>query len=850
MIAGGRLISSVAALRADLERTVTRIRLLTDLESCLIGYADALDSAEAEHYRAVCLESADAAAAAGMVGSQTRFIANLRDDLSNRSRSGRIQPAPLSARDLGAAAARTRTAAGSLRDRAHVISVALGQRWTQLGALVMSACVLAIALSLLLLRYRRVVIMQRAAEKQLAARQRQYKRVVETSNDLIWSVDCQGRWSFVNRSAAVRMLARTADELIGQPFCEDHGAGADADRRMLDRVLSGETVTGHESARYRADGARITLRFNAAPIHDDDGRIIGASGTASDLTDRKLAEQALRQSEARLQVLHTIATLAGQSVPPTDLIGKTIDCLHRQFPDYRSAYCTIDDCECIRVVASRQPPSMPDITGASADLRSAPEYLATLRRDEALIVNDVTRTPRVAPLLTHLDAAATRAMLDVPLRHSDKLMGLLCLDSDTPRAWAPDEVETLVDVAQAVAIALHNARIEQARQETEASLRESELRFRQLAETIDQVFWLWDYHTGEIVYVSPAYQAIWARPLESIYRAPQSWLDAVHPEDRTRVRQAFMHETMADRYDIEYRIIRPDGQLRWIHDRAFPVYDGDKRRWRIAGVSTDISARKLAEQRLRQHEEELSHLGRLSVLGEMATTLAHELNQPMCAISSYSQACMRLVGAQSATKDELLETMRKVAGQAQRAGRIIRSIKDFARKQPPQMAPADLVAIIEDAIELVQGNAHRQGIEISFDRPHNPVHVIVARLPIEQVVLNLVANAMDALVELTTPDRRVDIMIRDAGSRGVEVCVRDNGCGLAPEAVDRALEPFFTTKPAGVGLGLAISQSIVESHGGRLTLEAAPSGGVEARFCVPHAQGVVHGIDEHRIHRG
>jgi two-component system sensor kinase FixL len=256
----------------------------------------------------------------------------------------------------------------------------------------------------------------------------------------------------------------------------------------------------------------------------------------------------------------------------------------------------------------------------------------------------------------------------------------------------------------------------------------------------------------------------------------------------------------------------------------------------FAGFVRDVSARRLAEERLRELQAELVHVSRLSAMGEMASALAHELNQPLTAIINYAQATRRLLGD---SRDErhaaLLGLLDKTAQQASRAGQIIRHLRQFIAKGETERALADVNAVVEEASLLASIGTAGKAITLRRSFASNLPSVLMDKIQIQQVITNLIRNSVDALAEV---DRReIVISTEPAGKEAVEVRVADTGPGLAPEVVARLFQPFVTTKPGGIGIGLSICRSIVDTHGGKLWASGNPGGGTTFHVVLPVAGG-------------
>jgi two-component system sensor histidine kinase DctS len=252
------------------------------------------------------------------------------------------------------------------------------------------------------------------------------------------------------------------------------------------------------------------------------------------------------------------------------------------------------------------------------------------------------------------------------------------------------------------------------------------------------------------------------------------------------------------------------------------------------GSVLDVTERKRAEELARQQQEKLQFTARLVTMGEMASTLAHELNQPLSAIASYTTGCINRLEANNLPADELHNTLAKLAQQAQRAGRIIRRVHDFVRRSEPQRAPCAINAIIDEAIGLIGADARKRGVRIVQELADRLPELSADRVMIEQVLLNLMRNGMDAMQATPAAERQL-VVATTAAEGGLLVSVADRGCGIAREISEHLFEPFFSTKPEGMGMGLNICRSIIEFHKGRMWVDANPQGGTIFRFTLPAA---------------
>lgn len=341
---------------------------------------------------------------------------------------------------------------------------------------------------------------------------------------------------------------------------------------------------------------------------------------------------------------------------------------------------------------------------------------------------------------------------------------------------------------------------------------------------------------GRITYVNPAFCRMvgWTND-ELVGRAPPMpyWI----PEDMERTMA--LHDAVlagrAPRDGFELRFQRKDGQRFDALVYEAPLIDADGRHTGWMGSVVDITERKRAEELARQQHEKLQHTARLAAMGEMASSIAHELNQPLSAIASYATGCLNRVQAGDGGSAELAGALAKLSRQAQRAGNIIRRVYGFVRKSEPKMGPCDLAPVVEDVVELMRPDAARRGMRIVVELPPGLPRVEADPIQIGQVIANLARNGLDAMAQ-TPKGQRMLVIAARPDDNGVAVSVADNGTGLSADIAEQVFTPFFTTKEEGMGMGLNICRSIVEQHGGHLRHEPRPGGGCVFHFVLPAAR--------------
>jgi PAS domain S-box-containing protein len=366
----------------------------------------------------------------------------------------------------------------------------------------------------------------------------------------------------------------------------------------------------------------------------------------------------------------------------------------------------------------------------------------------------------------------------------------------------------------------------------EESLRDSEARYRLLLESTHAIPWMADAETHRFSYVGRQATAILGYPLDGWYER-DFWLDRLHPEDRDSVSRHF-HECCqkpAD-YRFDYRMIAADRRVVWIHDIVNVTVDGQGKN-SLRGFMIDVSAARYADEEVRTLREQLLRAGRISAMGVLAASIAHEINQPLCAIVSNSQAAQRLLENNPPDLAEINEALKDITRDSQRASAVLARIRGFLRNSSASRTPVDINQQIIQVLELARGEMSRRGIAVRLELAQDLPQVLCDRVQIQQVLLNLITNAADAMERVVRSFRELTIRTTADDSRQVIVAVKDTGVGVEAKNLDRIFEPFFTTKAESIGMGLAICRSIMETHGGRISASPNTDYGATVRFTLP-----------------
>jgi two-component system, LuxR family, sensor kinase FixL len=291
-------------------------------------------------------------------------------------------------------------------------------------------------------------------------------------------------------------------------------------------------------------------------------------------------------------------------------------------------------------------------------------------------------------------------------------------------------------------------------------------------------------------------------------------------------------DTLQERFIPEEHLTDVEGNVRWLQTVKRPIIDKDGSANQILGASTDITERKKAEAELQHNRQELAHVTRLSTMGELAASLAHELNQPLTAILSNAQAAQRFLATEPPDLEEVREILKDIVQDDSRASEVIRRMRALVKKEEVAFVPLDLAEVIRDVVLLVRGDAILLNVDLDLELPNLPT-VQGDRVQLQQVVLNLLLNAFDAMKDCPVNERRVVLQAEQDGGCMAKVAVRDRGPGLRGDKLDKIFQPFYTTKRDGLGMGLSISRSIIEAHSGRLWAENNPDRGATFYFTLP-----------------
>jgi PAS domain S-box-containing protein len=368
----------------------------------------------------------------------------------------------------------------------------------------------------------------------------------------------------------------------------------------------------------------------------------------------------------------------------------------------------------------------------------------------------------------------------------------------------------------------------------EAALSEREARISLAAESANVALWVYE-PAQDTAWMSEKGRKIYGfEPDDALSRAHLA--NSVHPDDREAIEAAFDRtDDCAKPFEIEHRIVKPDGETNWAITRGRHLCDEHGNIVELIGVTIDITAQKKAALQLQASREEIAHFGRLAAMGEIAVSLAHELTQPLTGIVCNADAGRLIIDHRKVDIRELRDLLADISADGRRAGNVIHGIRRMVKRGPVVRRPINLNDLVRELVQLVGTEALLRSCEIKTVLEPGLPMVMGDPVELQQVLLNLVVNAFDAMRGLPPRERKVVITTRWNESGSVEVDVLDHGPGLSQDVRERLFEQFFTTKAEGLGMGLAIARTIAESHGGTIKAENTASGGAQFSLTLPAA---------------
>ena len=664
----------------------------------------------------------------------------------------------------------------------------------------------------------RLMCERRQAEEALRESEHRWRSLTEALPQLVWAAKPDGTSDYFS-TQWTEYTGVPESELLGWRWIDAlHPDDREPTRQFwADSVLC-QRLYDVEYRVRRRDGAYGWFKTRALPIRDSEGKVVKWLGTCTDITDLRRAEEGLRQSEQELREA-------------------------RSELEMKVAQRTADLWRSEAHLAEAQKVSHTGSFGWSVSSGQIYWSEETFR----IFEYDRANKPTVEFVLqrTHpADKPFVRETLDRAARDRkpfDFEHRLLMQDGTVKYVRVvghPSAIEELgkFEFVGAVTDITESKRAEESLRRSESYLAEAQ----RLTKTGS---WAWNVRTGAL---------FWSQEILRIYdydpaKMVPTWADflwRVHPEDRPGIEQRKKMESTQKDWVVsesDFRIVLPDGRIKQLHSIAHPVMDESGEITEVVGTVMDVTERKLAEEereRLRQVQADLAHVTRVTTMGELTASLAHEIKQPISAAITDAKTCLRWLGRDDPDIAEACEAASRTVKDAMRAAEIISSISLLFKKGALQRELLDVNELIREMIVLLRSEASRYSISIHGDLADNLPKVMADRVQLQQVLMNLMLNGIDAMKDMGAGSE-LTINSQKSENGQLLISVGDTGMGLQQEQAEQIFDAFFTTKPQGTGMGLPISRSIIESHGGRLWAATHSSRGATFQFTLP-SEGAAH----------
>ncbi|HYJ06490.1 MAG TPA: GAF domain-containing protein [Chthoniobacterales bacterium] len=677
-----------------------------------------------------------------------------------------------------------------------------------------------------------LVMERKRAEEKLSTTNEILQSILSSMADAVIVADPQGNFLLFN-PAAERMFGRGATQTASSEWSQQYGlylpdrvTPFPPDQLPLTRSIRGEEVNNVEIfVRHAKAPQGLWTRVNGRPLRGPDSEVTGGVIVCRDITEVKKEEFFLFDQSRVLEMIAANASLS-------EVLTSLVLLMEGQADGLRCSILLLDqDGKHVRHGAA---PNLPEtyvkaVDGAAIGPRNGSCGTAMYLR-KPVVVKDVMTDPLWADYRTLAEICGLRACWSTPiLSPQGEVLGSFAMYRQETRGPLPEELRL-------TQIATHIAGIAIERQRVQETLREREARINLAAESADLAFWViypeqktaWMSDKGRVIYgfdpdLPLTRDLICAR---------------VHPDERAAAHAAFdraceSHGT----FESEHRLVLPHGRTRWVIVRGRCLADEHGNLLELIGVTIDVSAQKQTDLQLQIQREEMSHLNRVALMGEMTASVAHELNQPLTAIANNASAARRFLERGNIDPALLQQLLQDMVADSQRAGEVIRGIRALVQKDKNiARSVLNLNAVIADTLRLVSSDVLLRESAVATEMDHTLPQVEAAPVQIQQVLLNLIMNALDAVESLPPAERRIIVRTRSLNGEKAEVSVRDFGAGLPKDRPDKVFDHFFSTKQTGMGMGLTIVRSIIEMHGGKITAENAPDRGARFSFHLPAAR--------------
>jgi PAS domain S-box-containing protein len=683
---------------------------------------------------------------------------------------------------------------------------------------------------------------RKRAEEALRESERRLQDILDNTTAVVFVKDLELRYILVNREYE-RLHQVQRDQICGKTDFDIHPSDVAETLRTNDRnVIEAGTPIQFEEAVPTAEGERqyVVVKFL---LRDRTAKPYAVCCIATDITELKRAEelQARRARQAALRAdIHAAFSVGTQNTLQA-ILQRSAEAVVRHLDGAFARIWTLNSRQnLLELQASAGLYTRLDGEHARVPVGKLKIGLIAQERKPHL-TNDVLNDNRIS----HPDWAKQERMVSFagyPLLVEGRLVGVLAMFAR--KFLGQDTLEALEGVADTIAQGIERKRAEEELRRSEAYLTQAQ----RLSRTGS--FW-WKVSSGELIWSDEAFRVMGydqtMRPsVELVFKR-------VHPEDIQLVQHMISRAAReGTNMDHEHRLLMPDGSVKHVHVVLEAVcLDPENREF--VGAVMDITARKQAEEAVSKARTELAHMTRVTTVGQLTASIAHEINQPLSAIVTNADAGLRWLAQDSPNLEETSQAIRRIIRDGKRASAVVSRMRALFEKAPTAKEPLDINEVIQEVLTLTQSEVHSNHVSPQTQFANDLPLVMGDRIQLQQVILNLLVNAIQAMSGVPEGPRELGVSsekvaeingeskeeryegeaLADAEWTHVLITVRDSGPGLDPQSLNRLFDAFYTTKPQGLGMGLSISRSIIEAHGGRLWAKANAPRGAVFQFALP-----------------
>jgi len=655
---------------------------------------------------------------------------------------------------------------------------------------------------------------RRRAEEALRESEQRWRNLTEALPQLVWGAGPDGGCDYFSAQWTT-YTGISESELLGWAWMEAlHPDDREPTRQFWTESVAGRQPYDVEYRIRRGDGTYGWFKTRGTPIRNTEGRIVKWFGTCTDISDRKRAEQALKDHEAELRQARDLLEIK----------------VMERTKELRRSEAYLEEAQRLSKTGSFGWNVLGGEIYWSEETFRIFEYGPETRPGLQLVLQrthpeDRVRVQQVIDRTSQnakdFDIEHRLLMPDGSVKHVHVVGHLL----ETGQPGKTELVGAVTDITE--------------RKRAEVALRQTEAYLEEAQRLTHTGSWAWNVARRENVHWSQEQYRLFGLDPESNSPSFEKAFQRIHPEDQTTFNKA-VERAIRERsdFEVDFRIVLPDGSTKYSRSVGHPVFSASGELVEFVGTGIDMTERRQAEKEregLRQLQADLAHINRATTMGELTASLAHEINQPIAAAATDARTCLRWLAREQPDIGEARESAARMVNAVTRAADIISRLRQLFKKGAPQTSLVDVSEVIQEMVVLLRSEASRHSVSILTELSEDSPRVVADRVQLQQVLMNLMLNGVEAMQNTKSGGQLTIRSMRGEGGQ-LLISVSDTGMGVPPDQADQIFNAFFSTKAQGTGMGLSISRSIIESHGGRLWATSNSGRGATFNFTLPSAE--------------